>query len=648
MNDRKQNITQATASNRRGFNRPVSSTAISNAQSKDAKKARYDANAYKKLEGEYHEFKKESEKVAFSVTVNERKLNQQVTELQLSLENERQHLSEFKELAASDQKENEEKMSDKLKEIQMLNTRLQELHFECDKALTENSQRKVQIESLSDLKDKLHDLFEQAIMRSHDAECSLMRYIHKTCFLDEKLNMLLSAGSLHKNQIQHLICEHDELLVKVHQLESRESVLLSTIESLKSTFNETKVILGSTQGCLSDASDRERAKDRLILEGERVRRKLLVQIEEIKGNIRVYCRVRPVLHATSEAQMSFPDRVDHRVIEILQRKNNATSTGIVEKPVLFKYDCVFEPNAPQEQIFENIEPLVESAVDGYRVCILAYGQTGSGKTHTMEGTYNKPGVIPRSFEKIFESTNKLTEMFEWKFTMTCTYIEIYNDVIRDLLVDSEDYRRAVIDRGEVKHEIRHDGKHDTIVTGVVVSSIRFPHEVEDILKMAHRNRTTARTKLNERSSRSHSVFTVKIEGVNEKIKQNTHGVLCLIDLAGSERVSESGAHGVQFKEAVNINRSLSHLGDVIAALGSKEKRESANDGSADSTHIPFRNCKLTYLLQNFLGGDGSKVLLLVNISPAEEHLAETISSLRFASKVNATTIGAAKKKTFSV
>ncbi|CUI14710.1 kinesin, putative [Bodo saltans] len=140
--------------------------------------------------------------------------------------------------------------------------------------------------------------------------------------------------------------------------------------------------------------------------------------------------------------------------------------------------------------------------------------------------------------------------------------------------------------------------------------------------------------MNERSSRSHCVFTIRMEGFNEELKQRSLGNLCLVDLAGSERVADSGVQGVQLKEAVNINKSLSFLGDCICALATKSV-------------VPWRNCKLTWLLQNYLGGDGAKVLMVVTASDKDEHVAETINSLRFAAKVNQTVIGSAQKRVVS-
>ena len=631
--------------------RPVPSRTIPNRSSETAggvtrhlaKKQCADV-ALKKLEGEFDKYKKESETVAFTATASERKMRKKLSETMQLLEQEQQKLKEFKELASSNQAENDEQIKEKNTQIDKFHAEVLSTHKELEASIHKLQEKDSCITRMENTQEYLWKVIYGTIPYITGAEYEIAKGRQDILYLNEKISVLLSMSGNLKKDATDASAANEKLRLKIAELENRESIHLSTIESLKNSISDAKSMLGSTQGSLTYATEREKAKDLLILEGERARRKLLVQIEEMKGNIRVYCRVRPLLGDKVRAQISLTDDIDHRTIELVQLKTNATSTGTVEKPINFKYDYVYGPNAAQEQVFQNIEPLIESAVDGYRVCILAYGQTGSGKTYTMEGTFENQGVIPRSFSKICEAANILSERFEWSFEFSCTYVEIYNDVIRDLLLDSEDYRRAIIDRNEVKHEIRHDGKNDTTITGVSVVSIRNYGDFNQILQTAHKNRTTARTKLNERSSRSHSVFTIKIEGFNPKLQQRTHGILCLIDLAGSERVSESGALGLQLKEAVNINRSLSHLGDVIAALGQREKRESLTDNCTDSHHIPFRNCKLTYLLQNYLGGEGSKVLLLVNISSAEEHVSETLSSLRFASKVNSTSIGTAKKK----
>lgn len=204
--------------------------------------------------------------------------------------------------------------------------------------------------------------------------------------------------------------------------------------------------------------------------------------------------------------------------------------------------------------------------------------------------------------------------------MTMTMVEIYNETIRDLLSEA---------RGDENIVLRsHKGR--TTLTGASVENIDTLHQVETLLQRAAHARSIGETKANARSSRSHSVCQIAVKGTNSRTGKSTSGMLNLIDLAGSERLKQSEAQGAQLKETQAINKSLSALGDVVAALDKREK------------HIPYRNSKLTHLLQSHLGGD-NKVLMFVHISSEAASLNESICSLRFASKVNSCEIGTAKR-----
>lgn len=214
------------------------------------------------------------------------------------------------------------------------------------------------------------------------------------------------------------------------------------------------------------------------------------------------------------------------------------------------------------------------------------------------------------------------------------FLEIYNETINDLLGKGEFDKK--------KHEIKHEKQGSTIttrVTDVNVLPLSTPREVASLLRLANSRRTVAATLMNERSSRSHSVFTLRVSGYNAHTGTRCEGCLNLVDLAGSERLNASGAAGDKdrLRETQNINRSLSALGDVIAALGEKSVEK------ASEKHVPYRNSKLTYLLQNSLSGN-SKTLMILNLSPLAAHLGESLTSLRFATKVNNTTIGTARKQ----
>ncbi|XP_022877512.1 kinesin-like protein KIN-14N [Olea europaea var. sylvestris] len=398
---------------------------------------------------------------------------------------------------------------------------------------------------------------------------------------------------------------------------------LSALET-KTEFEEQKELLLELQNRVADAELK-------IVEGEKIRKKLHNTILELKGNIRVFCRVRPLLSddgfGTDAKVISFPTAMEapDRGIDLMQNGQKHS----------FTFDKVFTPEASQEDVFVEISQLVQSALDGYKVCIFAYGQTGSGKTFTMMGKPGIPyqkGLIPRSLEQVFETRQTLQSQ-GWKYEMQVSMLEIYNETIRDLLATNRSGFDAPRPENMGKqYAIKHDANGNTHVSDLTVVDVRSSKEVSYLLERAAHSRSVGKTQMNEQSSRSHFVFTLRIMGVNEGTDQQVQGVLNLIDLAGSERLSKSGSTGDRLKETQAINKSLSSLSDVIFALAKKEE------------HVPFRNSKLTYLLQPCLGGD-SKTLMFVNVSPDPSSVGESLCSLRFAARVNACEIGIPRRQT---
>ncbi|KAL7654126.1 kinesin-like nuclear fusion protein, variant 3 [Aspergillus niger] len=410
-------------------------------------------------------------------------------------------------------------------------------------------------------------------------------------------------------------------------LESSVRALKARIEFLESGREEQSQAFERLNQQMMDAlAETNATKDKLRKE-ETLRRKLHNQVQELKGNIRVFCRVRPSLPsdpATGSAQIEYPDEAeDSKEIAVLGPEEKSSLGTITRKNSNFSFDRVFGPSTQNAEVFDEISQLVQSALDGYNVCIFCYGQTGSGKTYTMSSL---DGMIPRAVHQIYETATGLEEK-GWRYTMEGNFVEVYNENLNDLLGNPEELDKK-------KLEIRHDMQRGkTIITDVTTVRLESPEMVETILKRAASNRSVAATKANERSSRSHSVFILKLIGENDITGERSEGTLNLVDLAGSERLSHSGATGERLKETQNINRSLSCLGDVIAALGQGK----------EGGHIPYRNSKLTYLLQFSLGGN-SKTLMFVMVSPLQAHLAETLTSLKFATKVHNTHIGTAKRQ----
>ncbi|CAD6191205.1 unnamed protein product [Caenorhabditis auriculariae] len=276
----------------------------------------------------------------------------------------------------------------------------------------------------------------------------------------------------------------------------------------------------------------------------------------------------------------------------------------------FTFDGAYFMDSTGEQIYNDIVfPLVENVIEGYNGTVFAYGQTGAGKTFSMQGVadiVSQRGVIPRAFDHIFTATATTENV---KFLVHCSYLEIYNEEVRDLL--GADNKQ--------KLEIKEHADRGVYVAGL---SMHVCHDVQackELMDRGFNNRHVGATLMNKDSSRSHSIFTVYVEGITESGSIRM-GKLNLVDLAGSERQSKTGATGDRFKEATKINLSLSALGNVISALV---------DGK--SKHIPYRDSKLTRLLQDSLGGN-TKTIMIACISPSDNNYDETLSTLRYANR----------------
>ncbi|KAJ8614556.1 hypothetical protein CTAYLR_000875 [Chrysophaeum taylorii] len=357
------------------------------------------------------------------------------------------------------------------------------------------------------------------------------------------------------------------------------------------------------------AIERERDEMAARARDERERRRNLHnKLVEARGNIRVYCRCRPTRDETGASFASFPSDD-----EILVRRD---ADGYEESR--FEFDGVFAPGSTQTAVFERaVEDLVVSALDGFSVCIFAYGQTGSGKTHTMSGVPGDRGVNFRAIELLFETA----VAGDLDYSLELSILEIYNETLRDLLAKQQQHK--------TKLEIQTASGHCE-VPGLERHAVASVDDVEALISRGASNRAVGAHDVNAQSSRSHQIVTLYVKATNSNVAAKLH----LVDLAGSERLAKTDASGDRLKEAQNINKSLSALGDVIAALSSGQRR----------THVPFRNSKLTFLLQDSLSGD-SKALMFVNVSPAPADVPETLCSLKFAARCRDTALGKARRNT---
>lgn len=366
----------------------------------------------------------------------------------------------------------------------------------------------------------------------------------------------------------------DQSSATIVSLESNVRSLQKHVEFLESGSKAQSDSFVSLERQLQEALAAARESQAKLIKEETLRRILFNQVQELKGNIRVMCRVRPASDEEKEtAKISFPDvDKESKELEIQGPEEKSSLGNITRKTSAFAFDRVFGPASQNEEVFGEISQLVQSALDGYNVCIFCYGQTGSGKTHTMS---SEDGMIPRATHMIYEKATALKEK-GWTYVMEGSFIEVYNEEIHDLLGNAKEFDKK-------KHEIKHDEhKKQTTVTGLKTVPLDSADTVSSILAHAASNRSVAATKSNERSSRSHSVFILKMLGKNSTTNETSEGTLNLVDLAGSERLKQSGAEGERMKETQNINKSLSCLGDVIGALGSGK----------EGGHIPYRNSKV--------------------------------------------------------
>ncbi|KAK4727921.1 hypothetical protein R3W88_032838 [Solanum pinnatisectum] len=357
-----------------------------------------------------------------------------------------------------------------------------------------------------------------------------------------------------------------------------------------------------------------------FIKGAKEQKELYNKVLDLKGNIRVFCRCRPLNAEETAAGASMTIDFEAAKDGELTVKSNVTSKKT------FKFDAIFSPQANQAEVFEDTAPLATSVLDGYNACIFAYGQTGTGKTFTMEGTEESRGVNYRTLEELFRIIEERKNAVRYEISVSV--LEVYNEQIRDLLVSGSQ-------QGVKRLEIKQDGEGMHHVPGLVEAHVNNMNEVWEALRTGSNARAVGSTNANEHSSRSHCIHCVMVKGENLLNGECTRSKLWLIDLAGSERIAKTEVQGERLKETQNINRSLSALGDVISSLATK------------SAHIPFRNSKLTHLLQDSLGGD-SKTLMFVQISPNENDLSETLCSLNFASRVRGIELGPAKKQVDSM
>ncbi|XP_032163054.1 kinesin-like protein KIF27 isoform X2 [Mustela erminea] len=304
-----------------------------------------------------------------------------------------------------------------------------------------------------------------------------------------------------------------------------------------------------------------------------------------------------------------------------------TQQIIIGRDRVFTFDFVFGKNSTQDEVYNTcIKPLVLSLIEGYNATVFAYGQTGSGKTYTIGGGHvasvveGQKGIIPRAIQEIFQN---ISENPSIDFSIKVSYIEVYKEDLRDLLE---------LETSMKDLHIREDEKGNTVIVGAKECQVESADEVMSLLEMGNAARHTGTTQMNEHSSRSHAIFTISICQVEKNIEAGEDGSwyshrqivskFHFVDLAGSERVTKTGNTGERFKESIQINSGLLALGNVISALGDPRRK---------SSHIPYRDAKITRLLKDSLGGS-AKTVMITCVSPSSSDFDESLNSLKYANR----------------
>uniref|UniRef100_A0A3B4CW63 Kinesin-like protein n=1 Tax=Pygocentrus nattereri TaxID=42514 RepID=A0A3B4CW63_PYGNA len=351
---------------------------------------------------------------------------------------------------------------------------------------------------------------------------------------------------------------------------------------------------------------------------------MLASLLKVCSHVKVVVRVRPlnaketdgnykkVVHVVDNHMLIFDPKEEEVTFFRGQRVGNRDVRKRANKDLKFVFDNVFGENSSQGDVFENTtKGVVDGVLNGYNCTVFAYGATGAGKTHTMLGSSDNPGVMYLTMKELFGRIDLIKE--EKVFDMAFSYLEVYNEQIRDLLANS----------GPLA--VREDGAKGVVVQGLTLHQAKSAEHILEALDFGNRNRTQHPTDVNASSSRSHAVFQIYLRQQDKTASLNPNvrvAKMSLIDLAGSERASATNAKGARLREGANINRSLLALGNVINALA---------DPKSKKPHIPYRDSKLTRLLKDSLGGN-CRTVMIANVSPSSLSYEDTHNTLKYANR----------------
>ena len=500
-----------------------------------------------------------------------------------------------------EQQKKNEILSNNIKEIDDIKIKYKEIMEENNKLITENEELKEELKSknledIQSLKEKYEtDVFELKslinIWKNNFLQISKFKLINYDIKIHQEIENIIDID---ENYIEKAPEEMKEISKKVLEYYK----LLIEQESYKT------IDLRNLKDSLLSEQEKVHILTQKLKNEKYLRRKIHNRYMYLRGNLRVMCRVRPFLPSEKINKKSQMETmiINNDSISICQENKQEKN---------FEYDYIFDTKSTQKDVYEEVTLLIQSMVQGNNICIIAYGQTCTGKTYTIQGPNSKnPGIVPRAARELFLILNNFSKSnyFE-SIRLSLTIIEIYNEQIYNLLEESTP-----------NLTMYEDASGNLIIPDLNPISINNFDEANKLFKLAARFRHTSSTEYNDRSSRSHCIFSfqLKLTGKDGRIIRST---LHIIDLAGSERISKSQSKDEKLrKESICINLSLHSLSTVLNSIALK------------ANHIPYRDSKLTHFLKDSLN-ESYNIMLLLHISPNVKDLSETVSTLQFGERI---------------
>jgi len=508
--------------------------------------------------------------------------------------------NELNQKLEEEQKKNELLLKN-LKEFDEIKVKYKEMLEEYNKVISENEEIKEELQS-KNIEDmfKLKEKYETEVF-----ELKSLINIWKNNFLEISKFKLVNYDIKAHQEIENII-DIDENYIDNAPLEMKEisKKVLEYFKLLIEQENYKTIDLRQMKESLLSEQEKVHILSQKLKNEKYLRRKIHNRYMYLRGNLRVMCRVRPFLPSEKINKKSQMETIaiNNDSISIFQDNKQERS---------FEYDYIFDTKSTQKDVYEEVTLLIQSMVQGNNICIIAYGQTCTGKTYTIQGPNSKnPGIVPRAARELFLILNNFSKSnFFESIRLSLTIIEIYNEQIYNLLEESTP-----------SLNMYEDASGNLIIPDLNPISINSFDEANKLFKLAAKFRHTSSTEYNDRSSRSHCIFSfqLKLTGKDGRIIRST---LHIIDLAGSERISKTQNKDEKLrKESICINLSLHSLSTVLNSIALK------------ANHIPYRDSKLTHFLKDSLN-ENYNILLLLLVSPNVKDLGETISTLQFGERI---------------